>query len=138
MYKRILLATDGSDHSVRSTKHAAALAKQFDGTVEIVYVVDGNKSKQDVLHNMSEYEIELKRKEKTRSVQEVLEQEGVSFNTHILHGEPGPTIVEFANESDYDCVVIGSRGHNALQEMILGSVSHKVVKRVDAPVMVIK
>ncbi|MCD5322240.1 MULTISPECIES: universal stress protein [Pontibacillus] len=138
MYKRILLATDGSEHSVRSAKHASALANQFGGTVDIVFVIDGNKSKEDVLHNMTEYEIDLKRKEKTRAVQEVLEQEGVSFETNILHGEPGPTIVNFANDNNYDCVVIGSRGHNALQEMILGSVSHKVVKRVDAPVMVIK
>jgi nucleotide-binding universal stress UspA family protein len=35
-------------------------------------------------------------------------------------------------------VVIGSRGLNSFQEMVLGSVSQKVAKRVNAPVMIVK
>lgn len=56
----------------------------------------------------------------------------------IFHGEPGPAIVEFTNNNSYDLLVIGSRGLNAFQEMVLGSVSHKVVKRANCPVMVVK
>ena len=56
----------------------------------------------------------------------------------ILHGEPGPTIIEYANKEKVEMVIIGSRGLNALQEMVLGSVSHKVVKRVHCPLMIIK
>lgn len=37
-----------------------------------------------------------------------------------------------------DIVVIGSRGLNTLQEMVLGSVSHKVMKRVHRPAMIVK
>ena len=56
----------------------------------------------------------------------------------MLHGEPGPTIVEYANKQSCDMVVIGSRGLNKLQEMVLGSVSHKVAKRVNCPVLISK
>jgi len=50
MYKRILLAVDGSDHSIRAAEHAAALAKAMDGAIEIAYVADFSKSKDAVLH----------------------------------------------------------------------------------------
>jgi nucleotide-binding universal stress UspA family protein len=56
----------------------------------------------------------------------------------VLCGEPGPEIVKYANEQKVDIVVIGSRGLNALQEMVLGSVSHKVMKRVNCPALIVK
>ncbi|MGM0899696.1 MAG: universal stress protein [Bacillota bacterium] len=37
-----------------------------------------------------------------------------------------------------DLIIIGSRGLNALQSMVLGSVSHKVMKRASCPVMIVK
>ncbi|RYG71205.1 universal stress protein [Lentibacillus lipolyticus] len=138
MFKRILLATDGSKHSARSANHAIQLAEQFSGTIDVVYVVDEQTSKSDVLHNDSKYEIERKRKEKIQPVLDQLETTTIDYKVRILHGEPGPAIVEFVNTNDFDCVVIGSRGLNNLQTMILGSVSHKVAKRVDCPVLIVK
>ncbi|SFD38707.1 Nucleotide-binding universal stress protein, UspA family [Lentibacillus persicus] len=138
MFKRILLATDGSEHSVRSAEHAIQLAKQFNGTIDVVYVVNEETSKHDVLHNGSKYEIERKRKEKVQLALDQLDGTAIDYNVQILHGEPGPSIVEYANKNDVDCVVIGSRGLNNLQTMILGSVSHKVAKRAHCPVLIVK
>ncbi|WP_373895397.1 universal stress protein [Virgibacillus natechei] len=138
MFKRILLAVDGSDHSVKAVDYATRLAEKFDGTIDAVYVVDGDTAKKDVLHASDKFEIEKKRKEKIKPIKDLLKQSGVIFGTHILHGEPGPAIVEFANERESDCVVIGSRGLNNLQTFILGSVSHKVAKRVECPVLIVK
>ncbi|UJL47331.1 universal stress protein [Virgibacillus sp. NKC19-16] len=138
MFTRILLAVDGSEHSIRSVDYAIRLAEKFDGTIDAVYVVDGDTAKKDVLHASNKFEIEKKRKEKIKPIKDLLNQSGVIFGTHILHGEPGPTIVEFANEREFDCVVIGSRGLNNLQTFILGSVSHKVAKRVECPVLIVK
>ena len=49
-----------------------------------------------------------------------------------------PAIVEYTNKNQFDVVVIGSRGLNALQEMVLGSVSHKIAKRANCPVLIVK
>lgn len=46
--------------------------------------------------------------------------------------------MEFANKGDFDVAIVGSRGLNTLQAMVLGSVSHKIVKRVKAPVLIVK
>ncbi|MBR7798082.1 universal stress protein [Agaribacter marinus] len=138
MFKRILLAVDGSEHSIRSARYAIELANKFEGTTDIIYVVDGKTAKEDVLHSTNKLEIEKKREEKLKPILDMLDKSGMDYNTNVLHGDPGPEIVEFANEKSYDCVVIGSRGLNDLQSFILGSVSHKVAKRVNCPVLIVK
>ena len=138
MFQKILLPTDGSDHSIRATERAIELAKLYDGKIDVVYVVDGQTSKSDVLHNVSKVEIENNRKKRTNPIEEKIAQAGIDCTTQFLNGEPGPTIVDHANKEDYDCVVLGSRGLNQLQTMVLGSVSHKVAKRVECPVMIVK
>lgn len=79
MYKRILLAADGSENSLRAATEAVKLASLSTGAV------------MDILHARR-----------------------------------------------CDLVVIGSCGLNALQEMVLGRVSHKVMKNVHCPFLVVK
>jgi nucleotide-binding universal stress UspA family protein len=138
MFKKILLAADGSEHALRATDKAKALLEGDKGIIDVVYVVSGEASKQDVLHHSNKEEIKVGRREKLSSIESKLQTSGIDYHIHILHGEPGPTIVEFANSNDYDCVVLGSRGLNQVQSLVLGSVSHKVVKRVHAPVLIVK
>jgi len=138
MFQRILIATDGSEHSFRSTQYAVQLAKKFNGMIDIVYVVDGNRAKTDVLNSTDKYDIKQKREEKIKGVKDMVINENIPCETHILHGEPGPTVVDFANENGFDCVVVGSRGLNQFQTMLLGSVSHKIAKRSDCPVLIVK
>ncbi|WP_227936746.1 universal stress protein [Alkalihalobacillus deserti] len=138
MFKNILLASDGSVHSIRAAEKAVALAKLHQAKIDLIYSIDGSTSKSDVLTNNSKYEVEIKRKEKLAPVVELLEKEEINYQIHMIHGEPGPAIVEFANKGNYDCVVVGSRGLNKLQTMVLGSVSHKIAKRVEVPVLIVK
>ncbi|MCM3666783.1 universal stress protein [Mesobacillus subterraneus] len=139
MFKRIMLASDGSDHSLRAAKKAAELAKlNADSEITVVYVIDGQTSKEDVLHNPNRTVVEEKRKMRLQPVTSLLNSENLSFKLEKLLGEPGPAIVDYANKNEFDVVVVGSRGLNGLQEMVLGSVSHKVAKRVKAPVMIVK
>ncbi|MBT2640072.1 MULTISPECIES: universal stress protein [unclassified Bacillus (in: firmicutes)] len=139
MYQKILLAADGSEHSKRAADHAIMIANcQGDSKIEIVYVVDGDSSKSDVLSNWNSSDINDKRKERLKDIEQKAKESGVNFEIKILHGEPGPAMVEYTNQNKFDLVVIGSRGLNGLQELMLGSVSHKVAKRANCPVMIVK
>ncbi len=139
MYNKILLAADGSEHSIRTAERATELARlQENATITVIYVIDGDRSKSDVLSGGDMGMIEHRRHERLLPIEEMLEKEGVNFDVELKRGEPGPTIVKYANENEYDIVIIGSRGLNALQEMVLGSVSHKVAKRSHCPVMIVK
>ncbi|MBT2694053.1 universal stress protein [Bacillus sp. ISL-55] len=140
MYQKILLAADGSEHSKRAADHAIMIAKcqGDDAKIEIVYSVDGDSSKSDVLSNWNSADINDKRKERLKEIEQKARTSGVNFEIKILHGEPGPAVVDYTNKNKFDLVVIGSRGLNGLQELMLGSVSHKVAKRANCPVMIVK
>jgi nucleotide-binding universal stress UspA family protein len=139
MFKKILLATDGSENSIRATEGAVEIAKcSPDSKVDVVYVVDGETSKSDVLRNWNSAGVADNRRDKIKPTEEKIKEAGVNYEIKILHGDPGPTIVKYANDNTFDLVVIGSRGLNALQELVIGSVSHKVAKRAHCPVMIVK
>ncbi|RSK25631.1 universal stress protein [Bacillus sp. HMF5848] len=139
MYEKILLAYDGSEHSLRASEKAIGLAKlNADSKITLVYVVDISKAKSDVLHNWNSLHLSDSREEKIRKAESIIKKENIQYEVKLLKGEPGPAIVEFANSERFDVVVVGSRGLNSLQEMVLGSVSHKIAKRVSCPVLIVK
>lgn len=139
MYRKILVASDGSEHSKRAVGEAIKLAKiNPEAVITLLYVIDYDKARTEVLQGQHNPENLAERQKNLAPLEEMLQSAGVAFETAILQGTPGPTIVRHANENGYDVVFIGSRGLNAFQEMVLGSVSHKVAKRVQAPVVIVK
>ncbi|MBM7551146.1 universal stress protein [Thalassobacillus pellis] len=139
MFQKILIAADGSAHSIRTAEKAAELARlQQDAKVSVIYVIDGETSKHDVLAEGNQATIDRKRLERLKPIETHLEEKGVAYEIVVKRGEPGPSIVKYANGEKFDIVIIGSRGLNTLQEMVLGSVSHKVAKRANCPVMIVK
>ncbi|GLB60970.1 universal stress protein [Cytobacillus sp. NCCP-133] len=139
MYKKILLATDGSEHSRRAAEHAIAMAKCTGGSkIEIVYVIDDDNAKSDVLQNWNKADLGDKRKDRIKFAEQQAKEAEVPYEIKTLHGEPGHAIVEYTNKNNMDVVVIGSRGLNVLQELVLGSVSHKVAKMANCPVLIVK
>ena len=139
MYRHILLAADGSENSVRAAKEAVKIAAlNPESKIDVVYVASFDKVRTEVLRASSSEGLMLERRRKIVNIEQVLQQAQVDYVVTILKGEPGPEIIQYANERNVDIVVLGSRGLNSLQEMVLGSVSHKVMKRVNCPALVVK
>lgn len=137
--KKLLVATDGSEHAKRALLKAVDIAgKDEEAVINLMYVVDGETSKSDVLHYGDSDTASFKREKKLQGSVELVEAEGIKANLIIEHGDPEEMLIDHANSNDYDLVLVGSRGRNKLQTMVLGSVSHKLVKHINAPVMVVK
>ncbi|MCZ0703278.1 nucleotide-binding universal stress UspA family protein [Natronobacillus azotifigens] len=138
MFNHILLASDGSEYSIRASEKAVCLAENNpNAKITIAYVVDGAASSSDS-HQWNALDLNESRKQKLLITERKLQQAHVSYEVKILHGDPALTLVEFAAENDFEVLVIGSRGLNTLQEMVLGSVSHKVAKLAPCPVLIVK
>lgn len=75
---------------------------------------------------------------KAAFVEQVLKYANRRFKITILHGVPSIEFIRYVNENNNELVVIESRSLNTLQEIILDSVSHKVLKCVNCPVLVMK
>ncbi len=68
----------------------------------------------------------------------IYNKENVNYNVIFERGLPDETVVKVSNNGAYNIIVLGNRGLNALQGMMMGSVSHKVAKRANIPVMIVK
>lgn len=136
---KIAVAIDGSENALRAAKHAIMLAQYVpEAHLEIIYVSDYNKAKDERLLTQSPESLSLKREQKVYPVLKLATEAGVKADITMLKGTPSLEIIKYVNDNDIDQLVIGSRGLNTLQEMVLGSVSHKVMKHVDCPVTVVK
>jgi nucleotide-binding universal stress UspA family protein len=136
---KIAVAIDGSENALRAARHAITLAQHFPGAqLEIIYVADYDKAKDERLLAQNEESLLLKRQQKIDPVLELAHRAGVKAKMTLLKGNPSQEIIKFVNDEAMDQLVIGSRGLNAFQEMVLGSVSHKVMKHVNCPVTVVK
>jgi nucleotide-binding universal stress UspA family protein len=66
-----------------------------------------------------------------------LREQGLTVETAVRDGEPGPTVVEEAKDWGADLIVVGSRGHTGLRRLLEGSVSRYVADHARCPVEVI-
>lgn len=139
VYNRILIAIDGSENSMRAAHHAAWLATVTpNASIVALYVLNYDRTRTDVIQDAEVEDLHVERKKRIEPIMDIFVKQQVTYDLVIRHGDPGPTIVSHANQDQFDLVIIGSRGLNSFQEMLLGSVSHKVAKRVTAPVLIIK
>jgi len=136
---KIAVAIDGSENALRAAKHAITLAQYLpEAHLEVIYVSDFNKAKDERLLTQSPESLTLKREQKVHPILELAKEVGVKTKITMLKGNPSQEIIKYVNSEEIDQLVIGSRGLNTLQEMVLGSVSHKVMKHVNCPITIVK
>jgi len=146
-FSNILVAIDGSEHSLRAAEYALGLAKTFEAkltAVTVSYVpASEDLSQLDVLRqslveDKSNY---TKDAEKwfERFIQNAKES-NVQLNTELLNSTRPVdyVILEYAEEKKIDLIVVGTRGRTGFKKLLLGSVASSIVTYSHCPVLVIK
>lgn len=139
MYKRILYATDGSPAAQKALLHAQDIAQKYGAEIILVHVF---RNIEDFGRSPYFSEIEDERKKAGETVigQAIrdLEDSGVTIHIEPAEGHPAEAIINIARVRRCDLIVMGSRGLGTFQELLLGSVSDKVVRRAPCPVLVVR
>jgi len=146
MFQKILYPTDFSDAS----KKALDYIKQLKGTgtkeVVVLHVID-EREIEHIGHrpelNVSIEELEKRKREyaeqEMKAIETELKKAGFKVKTKIAKGIPFRDILkEEVEEKDVSVVVLGSHGKSCITEMLLGSVSEKVVRKSSKPVLVVR
>ena len=139
MFKTILVAVDGSGHASKAVACAADMAKTYGATL-ILMAVDGHRPLKGPLEALSRSE-DLSRSEvfdRILSSAKALAAvpKDVKVEQRVGHGDPADEILAEARRSGADLIVVGSRGLGEYAELLLGSVSRKVLHLAKVPVMV--
>ncbi len=135
-FTTILVPVDGSDHADLACKQALALAKLSGGSIHLLHCYEnipnliGGEARAELV---KEYETQAKGV--LAQYQERVRTSGVPCQEHILHGDPGDVIVEACAKFGCDIIVMGTRGLGGLENILLGSVSYRVLQAATVPVL---
>jgi nucleotide-binding universal stress UspA family protein len=149
LYKKILLATDGSEHANNAAKKAVEFQKIWDSEVVVIHSIKDNRIPSELYPNIDVLYA------KYSSLEEVYKDAGTkllnktkrmfgdrqsSVETRLIEKEaPEDYIRRIVEEEKFDLVVLGSRGqHSKVKKVLLGSVSSKVSKNAPCDVLIIK
>ena len=69
---------------------------------------------------------------------EMANKSGVNINTVLLEGDPAFEIMGYSDREKFDLIIIGSRGMGKFKEMIIGSVSNKVLHHAKCSIMLVR
>ena len=135
MYDSILLPVDGSEHTAKIVQHAAELAQWTEAKIQVVFVADTTRDSLTVVDGDVVDALEREGKPIVSDVASELDSLGVEHGTDIVQGSPAPTIVDYAERYDYDLIVLPTHGRTGISRYLLGSVTEKVVRLFDVPVL---
>ena len=137
MYERILVPVDGSDGSEEVLYHAGEMAQRTGGEVTLLFVADTSRDSVTVVENDVVDALEREGASVVDDAGEVLGSLGVDYSTDVVQGDPVPTIVDYAEQYDFDAVVMGTTGKGAVDRILLGSVAEKTVRTSPVPVVTV-
>ena len=141
---KILLAVDGSRHSLKAAKYVAAQARAYRErpTVELVHVCRPvprlpNMSVVVGSRQIKRY-YEQQGARALSKAKRLLVARGVRHAARTLVGEIAVTIAREARRARCDLIVIGSRGMTAARNLLLGSTATQVLHASTLPVMLVR
>ncbi len=149
LYKKILLATDGSLHANNAVKKAVGFQKIWGSKVTVVHSIKDNRLPSDIYPNIEALY------SKYSTLEEVYQEAGKilldrtknmfgpnqnSVETRLIESEsPEDYIRRVVEEENFDLVILGSRGqHSKVKKVLLGTVSSKVSKNTPCDVLIVK
>ena len=161
---KILYATDLSETAVHSFAYAVSLANMYGAGITILHVLAEFPGEEFILNMINAdtwEEIKMRHYSEARdeligkrrdhiAIKEVLQAFSEEANANgedqtfitdeilITPGPPAETIVQTARDRNCDLIVMGTRGHGGIANVLIGSTARWVVKQSPIPVLVIR
>jgi nucleotide-binding universal stress UspA family protein len=138
--KKILVPVDFSEHSAQALRVAADLSLKYGASITLLHV-------NDLVISLAPYPalppriIETAAAE-ARTLLERTQAQAASLgvgkvDANLIDGQPFHEIVRFAEQGDYDLIVMGTHGRSGFNRFLLGSVAERVVRRAGRPVLTV-
>lgn len=141
-FRKILSPVDFSETSLHALDYASALAKQLGAELHLLhtYQLPVYALPDGALMASPEYvnELSAKLQRELDKLVEARQEEGLSLHGHLSEGVPHAEICRQAKELGADLVVMGTHGRSGLGHLLLGSVTEKVVRSSEVPVLTVR
>lgn len=134
MFDDILLPTDGSECADIAMDHAEDLAIRYDARLHLLCVVDPR-----IIETGPDRDrIEDESTEIVENAHATVSEAGVTVERAIRTEVPHRAILQYVSDQEIDIVVMGTHGRTGVERHLLGSVTEKVVRLSDTPVLTVR
>jgi len=140
MYKKLLVACDGSEGSQIAVLHASILAKKLGAGLSAIWVRSSLPHYPETIDEIDveeESAHEFFENIKTQ-LQSVGAGQGVTIQPEMRSGHPAQQILEFARAHETDLIVLGSRGHSRLWGELIGHTADRVSEHAPCSVLIVR
>ena len=139
MYKKILVANDGSEEAFKALSAAVDLALCNDAELHMIIVEEIPRFPGSIDEVKGEIELaDIRFAPVVSRSKKLAAARGLSLQCHVLPGHAASTLVEFCRKRAFDLLVTGFTRHSALYNRVLGSAADRLVDLAPCTVMVIK
>ncbi|WP_435362020.1 universal stress protein [Haloarchaeobius sp. DFWS5] len=132
----VLVAVDGSEHAYRAAEHAIGLAEERGGTLHCLCVIDERKFGEPALSSdeLASVHAEDHGHECGERVEAAADKRNVPVVREIRHGVPDETILDYANDTGAEVIVLGEHGDHADH---IGGLRRRLEKQSDVELVVV-
>jgi nucleotide-binding universal stress UspA family protein len=145
MFRSIVVGTDGSETATEAVRQAVELAKATGARVELVSAyepVSGQRLRQESTHVPDDMQWMVNPREDVDATLSeacvVAKEFGVPVEIYARQGDPADAILDVAEETKADLIVVGNKGMTGARRFLLGSVPNKVSHHAPCSVLIIR
>jgi nucleotide-binding universal stress UspA family protein len=145
VFTRIVVGTDGSETAAEAVRQAVDLAKLAGATLSIVSAfspVPARKVKTQQLDAPVDVQYEIGPREDVNLVLDAAaadaRKEGIEVQTHPVEGDPAEAILNVAEETKADLIVVGNKGMTGARRFVLGSVPNNISHHAPCSVIIVR
>lgn len=138
MYERILLPTDGSRGNSRAVDQAIALAEATGADLHVLFVAEDIAYAPEMMDDQVQAKLRQIGEDAIEEIRARADDSGVRLETAIENGIPHKEILEYADDEGVDLIVMGTHGRSGLDRYLLGSVTERVVRTAEIPVLTVR
>ena len=145
MFSSIVVGTDGSETAGKAVLQATELARQVGASVSLVSAyepVSDNRLRSERREVPKDLEWMVNPREDVeatlKEAAEQVEGAGVKVDTYAREGDAADAILDVAEETKADLIVVGNKGMTGTKRFLLGSVPNKVSHHAPCSVLIIR
>ncbi|HEY1285313.1 MAG TPA: universal stress protein [Solirubrobacterales bacterium] len=145
MFNRIVVGTDGSETAAEAVRQTVELARLTGATLSIVSAYEPVSSRRvqgEAADAPADVQYEIGPREDVNLVLDAAaasaRKEGIEVETHPVEGDPADGILNVAEKSGADLIVVGNKGMTGARRFLLGSVPNKVSHHAPCSVMIVQ
>jgi nucleotide-binding universal stress UspA family protein len=145
VFTRIVVGTDGSDTAGEAVRQAIDLAKLSGASLSIVSAYDPVPKRQlesEKLDAPADVQYEIGPREDVNLVLDAAaataKKEGLDVQTHPVEDDPADAILNVAEETNADLIVVGNKGMAGARRFLLGSVPNNVSHHAPCSVIIVR